>query len=236
MDLFTVRHRARPCPYAKRLRRLVLAVAAADDVHEALAIIVRRVKEAILELARAFEGMDDACLRARAEDVRAVGRRILVRLRTAEASPAEYPLRCVLVGEEISIARIAEVPAGQLAGIACARLRPFSHRDHGPGAGHSDVYGSWARGIRTHGRPRDRRGRLHRSGGYRSGPTDPGGVSAAHPRGAVSDLPLLARVLRAACGWMHRRPVPGIVHDPRAQRWQSPFESVPHRTLRSLAP
>ena len=85
------------------------------------------LRDTILELARAFEGMEDAYLRARAEDVRAVGRRILMRLRAVEVSPMEYPPRCVLVGEEISIARIAEVPVGQLAGIVCARGSALSH-------------------------------------------------------------------------------------------------------------
>jgi phosphotransferase system enzyme I (PtsP) len=85
------------------------------------------LRDTILELARAFERMDDAYLQGRAEDVRAVGRRILMRLRTAQLTPTQYPPRCVLVGEEVSIARIAEVPPGQLVGVACARGSALSH-------------------------------------------------------------------------------------------------------------
>ena len=45
-----------------------------------------------------------------------------------ESSQASiYPPRCVLVGEEISVARIADVPVGQLAGIVSARGSPYSH-------------------------------------------------------------------------------------------------------------
>ncbi len=85
------------------------------------------LRATIAEHAQAFEKMDDPYLRARAEDIRGLGRRVLLRLRSRDAAPREYPERCVLVGEEISVARIADVPIEKLVGIVCTRGSPFSH-------------------------------------------------------------------------------------------------------------
>jgi len=85
------------------------------------------LRTTIADHARAFEKMDDPYLRARAEDIRGLGRRVLLRLQSRTVSPRQYPEHCVLVGEEISIARIADVPIEQLAGIVCTRGSPFSH-------------------------------------------------------------------------------------------------------------
>ena len=56
-----------------------------------------------------------------------LGRRVLLRLQSGASQANIYPPRCVLVGEEISVARIADVPVGQLAGIVSARGSPYSH-------------------------------------------------------------------------------------------------------------
>ena len=85
------------------------------------------LRRTITEHARAFEDMADPYLRARAEDLRGLGRRVLLRLQSSTAPPRIYPEHCVLVGEEISIARIADVPVSQLAGIVCTRGSPYSH-------------------------------------------------------------------------------------------------------------
>lgn len=85
------------------------------------------LRATIADHARAFERMDDPYLRARAEDIRGLGRRVLLHLQSRNAEPRRYPTRCVLVGEEISVARIADVPIEQLAGIACTGGSPFSH-------------------------------------------------------------------------------------------------------------
>lgn len=85
------------------------------------------LRRTISEHARAFEEMADPYLRTRAEDLRGLGRRVLLRLQSGSTEARVYPQRCVLVGEEISIARIADVPVGQLAGIVCARGSPYSH-------------------------------------------------------------------------------------------------------------
>lgn len=85
------------------------------------------LRRSISEHAQAFEEMADPYLRARAEDLRGLGRRVLLRLQSGMTQRCVYPERCVLVGEEVSIARIADVPVGQLAGIVCTRGSPFSH-------------------------------------------------------------------------------------------------------------
>ena len=85
------------------------------------------LRRTISEHARAFEEMADPYLRTRAEDLRGLGRRVLLHLQSGSIEAKVYPPRCVLVGEEISIARIADVPSGQLAGIVCARGSPYSH-------------------------------------------------------------------------------------------------------------
>src|SRR5439155_3844561 len=60
-------------------------------------------------------------------DIRGLGHRVLLHLQSGKAERKEYPEHCVLVGEEISVLRIADVPSGQLAGIVCTRGSPFSH-------------------------------------------------------------------------------------------------------------
>ena len=85
------------------------------------------LRATIADHARAFEKMDDPYLRARAEDIRGLGRRVMLRLQSPTVSLRQYPEHCVLVGEEISIARIADVPIERLAGIVCTRGSPFSH-------------------------------------------------------------------------------------------------------------
>jgi phosphotransferase system enzyme I (PtsP) len=85
------------------------------------------LRATIADHAQAFEKMGDPYLSARAEDIRGLGRRVLLRLHSGEAAPREYPEQCVLVGEEISVARIADVPIEKLVGIVCTRGSPFSH-------------------------------------------------------------------------------------------------------------
>jgi len=85
------------------------------------------LRRTISEHVRAFENMADAYLRTRAEDLRGLGRRVLLRLQSGSSQTSVYPSRCVLVGEEINIARMADVPVGQLAGIVSSRGSPYSH-------------------------------------------------------------------------------------------------------------
>lgn len=85
------------------------------------------LRATITEYARVFEQMEDTYLRARAEDIRGLGERILIYLQKVPREPAQYPERCVLVGDEISVAGLAAVPVEKLAGIVCMSGSAFSH-------------------------------------------------------------------------------------------------------------
>ncbi len=86
------------------------------------------LREAIGEHVRAFNAMEDAYLRERGEDVRDLGRRILAKLRSNEpVAPRKYPLRTVLVGEEITASMLAEVPVKRLVGVVSVRGSQTSH-------------------------------------------------------------------------------------------------------------
>lgn len=81
----------------------------------------------IAEFGKAFDAMEDPYLRSRAEDIRGIGRRLLLYLQSDARDPREYPQRSILFGEEVSLARIAEVPADRLAGVVCLRGSVLSH-------------------------------------------------------------------------------------------------------------
>ncbi len=85
------------------------------------------LRDTIREHVRIFDEMDDSYLRARAEDVRDIGRRLLVYLQSTETETREYPKRCVLMADEISVAQIAAVPLPQIAGIVSMKGSRASH-------------------------------------------------------------------------------------------------------------
>jgi phosphotransferase system enzyme I (PtsP) len=85
------------------------------------------LRDTIAELTRSLEQADAPYMRARAEDIRALGRRLLLCLRGEPTAIREYPAQTVLVGEEVSLLRIAQVPAGRLAGVVCLRSSGLSH-------------------------------------------------------------------------------------------------------------
>ena len=85
------------------------------------------LRDTIAEYSELFEKIEDPYLRARTEDIRGLGRRILVHLQSGGHQPRTYPERCILMGEEISIVQMVDVPVAQLAGIVCCRGSVFSH-------------------------------------------------------------------------------------------------------------
>ena len=85
------------------------------------------LRDTIAEHATAFEQTDDPYLRARAEDIRAIGRRILLHLVSDLSVAREYPSDTILMGDEVSLGRVADVPSGQLRGIVCLRGSVVSH-------------------------------------------------------------------------------------------------------------
>ncbi len=84
-------------------------------------------RQTIHEHAKVFDGIQDAYLRARGEDIRDLGLRVLAQLQSAESEQTLYPERCVLLGDELSVAQIARVPVERLAGIVCMRGSALSH-------------------------------------------------------------------------------------------------------------
>ncbi len=85
------------------------------------------LRETITDHVRVFDAMEDDYLRERAADVRDLGRRILMHLQDLEVGPVEYLHNTVLVGEEISVMQIADVPRGSLAGIVSTSGSSSSH-------------------------------------------------------------------------------------------------------------
>jgi len=85
------------------------------------------LRETIGEHVRVFESMEDSYMRERASDIRDLGRRILTRIQSDRpASRVFYP-QTVLVGEEISVGQLAEVPHESLAGIVSVSGSSSSH-------------------------------------------------------------------------------------------------------------
>ncbi|MFM9270526.1 phosphoenolpyruvate--protein phosphotransferase [Halomonas elongata] len=87
----------------------------------ALADVVRRHVQYL-------ERVDDDYLRERAADVRDLGRRVLAHLQEGtSATPDVYPENTILVGDEISVAMLGEVPRDRLAGLVSVRGSSTSH-------------------------------------------------------------------------------------------------------------
>ncbi len=74
-----------------------------------------------------FENMKDDYLRERASDFRDIGRRVLATLQSSQQAEILYPLRTILVGEDVTAAALAEVPKGQLVGVVSASGSNNSH-------------------------------------------------------------------------------------------------------------
>ncbi len=85
------------------------------------------VRAATSEYEGRFEQMQDEYLRARAADVRELGRRLVERLRPAGRTVHRYPERAVLVATEIGIADLLEAPLDRLAGLVSVRGTSASH-------------------------------------------------------------------------------------------------------------
>lgn len=85
------------------------------------------LRQTIDSHAHEFERMDDAYLRARAEDIRHIGARIYARM-SAQDHTIEVPDEpVILVSKLLSITEIAQFPADKLAGIVCMEGSSLSH-------------------------------------------------------------------------------------------------------------
>lgn len=75
-----------------------------------------------------LERVDDNYLRERAADIRDLGRRVLAHLQEdAPTTPETYPDNAILIGDEISVAMLGEVPRRKLKGLVSVRGSSTSH-------------------------------------------------------------------------------------------------------------
>jgi phosphotransferase system enzyme I (PtsP) len=84
-------------------------------------------RDTISDHARVFDRLDDPYLRARGEDLRDIGERILRHLQSQIQVERSYPERCVLVGDTIGIPEMAAVPMSQLVAVVCRHGSAVSH-------------------------------------------------------------------------------------------------------------
>ena len=85
------------------------------------------LRDSIAEHVSVFDEMEDPYLRERAEDIRDIGRRILMRLQLDSGDERAVPEGTVLVGEEISASQLAEIPTERLVGVVTVRGSGNSH-------------------------------------------------------------------------------------------------------------
>lgn len=84
-------------------------------------------RDTIAEHTLIFDQLDDPYLRARGDDIREIGQRVLLHLQSEMKEARSYPERCILVGESVGITEIAGVPLARLAGIVCRHGSALSH-------------------------------------------------------------------------------------------------------------
>ncbi|MDH3527703.1 MAG: phosphoenolpyruvate--protein phosphotransferase, partial [Gammaproteobacteria bacterium] len=85
------------------------------------------LRETIAAHVQVFDAMEDAYLRERGGDIRDLGRRILTHMQSDRPAGRSAYTHTILVGEDISIGQLAEVPAGMLAGIVSTSGSSSSH-------------------------------------------------------------------------------------------------------------
>ncbi|MDG4551226.1 MAG: phosphoenolpyruvate--protein phosphotransferase [Candidatus Contendobacter sp.] len=85
------------------------------------------LRATVLEYANIFTEMNDPYLRERAADILDLGQRLLNRLQEAQAINRRYPDHTILMGDEISVSQLLDVPPEQLKGLVSVRGTGASH-------------------------------------------------------------------------------------------------------------
>ncbi len=85
------------------------------------------LRQVITEHVKAFERMEDSYLRERGADIKELGQRVLANLQEIRRKKVHFPDNTVLIGEEITPAMMAEIPAERLKGIVSMRGSGSSH-------------------------------------------------------------------------------------------------------------
>lgn len=76
---------------------------------------------------RRLESLDNEYMRERADDIKDLGRRVLVYLQKNNRTTPQYVDKTILIGETLTATDLAEVPEGCLAGIISAKGSGNSH-------------------------------------------------------------------------------------------------------------
>ena len=85
------------------------------------------LKHTFLQQIEQFEQIEDAYLRARAEDLRILGTKVYRHMQSHQASHWQIDQPVVLMGQLVSVAHFARVPEGMLAGVVSAEGSAVSH-------------------------------------------------------------------------------------------------------------
>ena len=85
------------------------------------------LREVILEHEQIFREMDDSYMRERGDDVRDLGRRILMHLQQDMPADTDFPENTILVSEEVTPSMLADMPMDRIAGVVSVRGSRTSH-------------------------------------------------------------------------------------------------------------
>ncbi len=85
------------------------------------------LRATVLEYANIFTEMEDSYLRERAADILDLGQRLLNRLQEEQLFNRQYPEDTILMGEEITVSQLLDVPPENLKGLVSVRGTGASH-------------------------------------------------------------------------------------------------------------
>lgn len=85
------------------------------------------LRDTVREQTLFFAGIEDDYLRERAQDIRELGRRILMNIQSKTRGPRIYPDRTVVVGEDISAVVLAEIPHECIVAVVSGEGSSSSH-------------------------------------------------------------------------------------------------------------
>ncbi|ENE2791896.1 phosphoenolpyruvate--protein phosphotransferase [Yersinia enterocolitica] len=104
-----------------RLKRELFAQIDAGSVAE------WAVKQVVEQFAAQFASLQDTYMRERANDLRALGQRLLFHLDDSTSGASQWPERFILVADELTATLLAEVPQDRLAGVVVRDGAANSH-------------------------------------------------------------------------------------------------------------
>ncbi len=87
------------------------------------------LRQTIQDHTQIFREMSDPYLRERADDIRDLGRRVIMKLQSqkTDKNQWQFPENGILIGEEITATQLGEVPVGRLKGIISVHGSTASH-------------------------------------------------------------------------------------------------------------